>query len=167
MSADNPAPDAAPPIFSVVLKPHRSLTPSGFVAVMAVMAALSFTAGTIFWSIGAWPVPGFMGLDVLLAYIAFRLNFNAARAAEVIHLGRDRLTMRRIDPKGRSAEVTVNPYWARLEVERHPEFGIVAMAIASHGNRFAVGGFLVPDEREAFAGAFVVALAEARATPLP
>ena len=33
---------------------------------------------------GAWPVFGFFGLDVLLIYWAFRLNFRAPRATEDI-----------------------------------------------------------------------------------
>jgi uncharacterized membrane protein len=162
-ASDNPA----PPLFSVVLRPHRSLSPQGFLAVMAVLAAMSFTAGTIFWAIGAWPVIGFMGLDVALVYVAFRLNFRAARAAEIINLAHDKLTICRVDALGRASEVVVNPYWARFEVDRHPEFGVLRMAIASHGARFAVGRFIPPPEREKFARAFGAALAAARATPAP
>ena len=155
------------PLFSAVLTPHRSLTRGGFLAVMAVLAAMSFTAGTIFWAIGAWPVIGFLGLDVALVYVAFRLNFRAARASETIRVDHERLTVRRVDARGRAAETSVNPYWARLEIERHPEFGILKIAIASHGARFPVGIFLAPPEREKFAKALGSALALARATPAP
>ena len=164
-NAEDHAGSRGSPIFTAVLTPHRSLTPRGFLAVMAVLAVMSFTAGLIFWSIGAWPVIGFMGLDVALVYAAFRLNFRQARAAEIISLTREQLTVRRIAADGRSAETAVNPYWARLEIDRHPEFGILRMAIASHGNRFAIGRFLVPDEREKYARSLTAALAEVRSTP--
>jgi uncharacterized membrane protein len=157
--------DGDAPIFAAVLTPHRSLGRRGFIAVMAVLSAMSLVVGLIFWSIGAWPVPGFLGLDIALVYAAFRLSYRQARAAEEIRLTRSVLTVRRIAPDGRSAETGLNPYWARLEVDRHPEFGVLGMAIAWQGYRLAIGRFLGPKEREKFAKEFGAALALARATP--
>jgi uncharacterized membrane protein len=152
-----------PPLFSVVLRPHRSLGRRGLIAVMAVLSAMSALVGIIFWSIGAWPIPGFLGLDVLLVYTAFRLSYRQARASEVISLSRSALTVRRIAANGTAAETGLNPYWARLEIDRHPEFGILRMAIAWQGHRLAVGRFLGAGEREKFAREFSAALARARA----
>ena len=100
-----------------------------------------------------------------LVYLAFRFSFRAARAVEIVTVARDKLTVRRVDARGRAAELALNPYWVRLEVERHPEFGILGMAIASHGRRFHVGRFLPPPERERFAAALKDALAAVRAAP--
>jgi len=141
-SANSTSTTSEPPIFSAVLTP-------------------------LFWSIGAWPVPGFLGLDVLVVYAAFRLSYRQARAAEEIRLSRSALTVRRIAADGTAAETGLNPYWARLEVDRHPEFGILRMAIAWQGHRLAIGRFLGAKEREAFAREFGAALAIARATPAP
>jgi uncharacterized membrane protein len=157
--------ETEPPIYAAVLTPHRSLGRRGFMAVMAVLSAMSLMVGLIFWSIGAWPIPGFLGLDVLLVYAAFRLSYRQARAAEEILLSRSALTVRRIAADGTTAEMGLNPYWARLEVDRHPEFGILRMAIAWQGHRLAIGRFLGAREREKFAREFSAALAEARATP--
>lgn len=151
------------PIFAAILRPHRSLGPRGLFALMAVLSALSLTVGLIFWSIGAWPIPGFLGLDVLAVYAAFRLSYRQARAAEEIRLSRTALTVRRIAPDGTAVETGLNPYWARLEVDRHPEFGILRMAIAWQGHRLAIGRFLGAGEREKFAREFSAALARARA----
>ena len=68
-----------PKIFSALLTPHRSLGPTGFLILMACLGGLSFVSGIIFVSIGAWPVFGFFGLDVLLVYLAFRANYRSAR----------------------------------------------------------------------------------------
>ena len=68
-----------PTLFAARLKPHRSLTRTGFIAVMAVLGGVSFTVGSIFLMKGAWPIFGFLGLDVLLVYLAFRANFRSAR----------------------------------------------------------------------------------------
>lgn len=157
--------DSDTTIFAAVLSPHRSLGRRGFIAVMTVLSAMSLFVGLIFWSIGAWPIPGFLGLDVALVYAAFRLSYRQARAAEEIRLTRSSLVVRHITANGRSAETGLNPYWARLEVDRHPEFGVLGMTIAWQGYRLAVGRFLGPKEREKFAREFGAALALARATP--
>ena len=69
-----------PEIFSALLTPHRSLNRTGFVVLMAVLSVISFAAGVVFLMLGAWPVVGFFGLDVLAIYIAFKINFGRARA---------------------------------------------------------------------------------------
>ncbi|HEY5081294.1 MAG TPA: DUF2244 domain-containing protein [Bauldia sp.] len=167
MTSANGAGASDPPIFTAVLTPHRSLGPRGFAVVMAVMAAMSAATGFVFWRLGAWPVPGFMGLDVLLVYCAFRLSYRQAAAAEEIRLTRYLLTVRRVAPDGRSAATGLNPYWARLEIDRHPEFGILRMAIAWQNHRLAIGAFLAPREREVFARDLSAALSVARARLLP
>ena len=49
---------------------------------MSVLGVMWLGTGLFFLSIGAWPVFGFLGLDVLLIYLAFRWNYRAARARE-------------------------------------------------------------------------------------
>lgn len=166
-SANSTAAAIEPPLFSAVLTPHRSLGRRGFVLVMALIGAMSLTIGLVFWKLGAWPIPGFLGLDVVLLYAAFRLSYRQARAAEEIRLSRSALTVRRVSADGRSAETGLNPYWARLEIDRHPEFGILRMTLAWQDRRLAIGGFLPPPEREKFAREFGAALAAARGTPAP
>lgn len=162
MTSGNPAES---PIFSAVLRPHRSLSPRGFVVLMLALISCSFTAGLAFWSIGAWPVVGFFGLDIALVQLAFRMNYRQARASEEITVFADRMTVVRTTAKGEVTEADFNPYWARLEVERHPEAGVTRVTIASHGKRLDIAGFLGPWERESFATALSAALAEARAAP--
>jgi uncharacterized membrane protein len=157
--------NAEAPVFAAVLRPYRSLSPRGFAVLMLAIVACSFTVGLAFWWEGAWPIVGFCGLDVLLVQFAFRMNYRASRAAEEIRLTPSELVVTRTTARGVSTETGFNPYWARFEVDRRPEFGIVRMAIASHGNRLTIGGFLGPNERENFASAFAAALARVRATP--
>jgi uncharacterized membrane protein len=155
------------PIFAAVLRPHRSLSPRGFVAVMLALISCSFTAGLAFWSMGAWPVVGFFGLDIFLVQLAFRLNYRAARASEEVTLYPDRLAITRITAKGEVSEVSFNPYWARLETDRHPEAGMTRLVVASHGRRLELGAFLGPAERQSFAEALSAALARTRAVAPP
>ena len=74
---------AEPTLFSAIITPHRSLSGKGFIAVMALVGGLSFAGGMFFFLMGAWPVIGFLGLDVLLVYWAFRANYRAAAAFDV------------------------------------------------------------------------------------
>lgn len=151
-------------IFAARLSPYRSLGPIGFNLLMMAIAGMSFVGGLAFWLMGAWPVVGFFGLDILLIQLAFRLNYRAARAYEEVEVTRDNLTVRKVSASGRKREYSFNPYWARLEIDRRPDRLISALRIASHGRRLNIASFLGPEERETFSSAFAAALAEARST---
>jgi uncharacterized membrane protein len=149
-------------IFSATLVPHRSLSRGGFVALMAVIAALWFATGTYFWSLGAWPVIGFVGLDLLAIFIAFRLNYRAARAYEEVEVSRLAIVIRKVAPSGRTQELSFNPQWVRLEVEEAEDDGVRRIALRARERCIAVGAFLNPEDRTSFARALGAALAEAR-----
>jgi hypothetical protein len=93
MPADNDR-TREPTIFSAVLTPHRSLGPAGFAAFMLVLGGLSFATGTAFLLAGAWPVFGFVGLDVLLVYSAFQVSYRRARAYEMVTVTPSELMVR-------------------------------------------------------------------------
>ena len=147
----------APPSFTALLTPHRSLGPKGFMVLMGAVCAVSFGTGLLFYMIGAWPVIGFMGLDVALIYIAFKLNFRALRLYEVVDLSADALTVTRVQPSGKSQVWSFNPYWVRLHLDdrtgRSSE-----LSLASHGKRLVFASFLTDAEREEFAMALRAAL---------
>jgi uncharacterized membrane protein len=103
-----------PTLFEARLKPHRSLTPQGFAVLMMVLGGISFIVGMVFLFMGAWPVFGFFGLDVLVVWFAFRANFHAARAYEDIHLTPHRLLVRQVSARGEARETEFNPRWVRL-----------------------------------------------------
>jgi uncharacterized membrane protein len=154
-----------PPLFSAIITPHRSLNRTGFLALMLVIGALSFAAGLVFYIAGAWPVVGFLGLDVLLIYWAFRANYRAAAAYEEVTVMPSELTVRKVSPRGDVKEWRLNPVWTRLDRETHAEYGIERLFLVSHGRRLPIAGFLGPEEKESFAAALTAALWEARRGP--
>jgi len=160
---DNPFPE--PAIFSAVITPHRSLGSTGFLILMLAIGALSFASGVAFLILGAWPVFGFLGLDVLLVYIAFRVNYRAARAYEEVTVTATELTVRKVNPGGAVREWTLNPLWVQLDRIVHKEFGIERLFLVSHGRRLSIAGALGPDEKASFAQALSSALGEARRGP--
>lgn len=152
----------APPGFRAVLRPPHSLTQRGFLILMAAIAGLSFAIGLNFWMMGAWPVAGFLGLDVALVYFAFRAYARAARAREVIEIVDDTLHVRRVAPSGAARDHAFNPYWVRTRLDEFPD-GSNELALVSHGKRFIIARFLGAEERREFSGALDAALAAHRA----
>ena len=169
MSDDNSRRDddafAEPTIFAATITPHRSLGSTGFLVLMLCIGALSFICGMMFLILGAWPVFGFLGLDVALIYFAFRANFRAARAYEEVTVTASELTLRMVNPRGGVREWTLNPVWVRLDRIVHEEFGIERLFLVSRGRRLSIASFLGPDEKASFARALSTALGEAKRGP--
>lgn len=156
---------AQPKLFSALLTPHRSLSRTGFLVLMAFVSVVSFAAGVAFLLMGAWPVLGFFGLDVLIVYWAFRINFRHARASEEITITPSELRVRRVSHRGHVVEWVLNPLWVRLDQKTHAEFGIEKLYLVSRGRRISVASFLGADEKASFAKALTAALQAAKRGP--
>jgi uncharacterized membrane protein len=150
-----------PMLFDAVLQPHRSLSPRGFTILMILLGIVSFTAGISFISIGAWPVCGFFGLDVGLVYLAFKLNYRAARNYETVQLTESVLRIARGGPSGVRESHSFQPHWVRVEMDDPPEHAS-QLRLTSHGRRVIVGSFLSPEERADFARALKAELERLR-----
>jgi len=145
-----------------MLTPHRSLNRVGFLILMAFLSVVSFAAGVTFLILGAWPVFGFFGLDVLAIYFAFRTNFARATAREEISVTPTELRVRRISHRGSVSEWSFNPLWVRLDKQVHEEYGVERLSLVSRGRSLTIASFLGPDEKASFAKALTVALASAK-----
>jgi uncharacterized membrane protein len=156
---------AEPKLFCALLTPHRSLNRTGFLVLMGFLSVISFAAGIAFLLMGAWPVFGFFGLDVLLVYWAFRVNFHRAKATEEISVTPSELRVRRVSHRGHVAEWVLNPLWVQLDQKIHAEFGIEELYLVSRGRRVAIASFLGPDEKASFVKALTAALQAARRGP--
>lgn len=149
-------------IFSATLRPHRSLGRRGMALIVGAIAGLSFSVGAYVWWLGAWPVIGFVGLDVAAVALAFHLNARSARAYEEVEVSRAGTVVRRVAANGRSHEFRFNPQWVRLEVEEAEDEGVVRIALRARDRHVRVGAFLNPDDRASFAHALNAALQAAR-----
>lgn len=147
-------------VFRAVLHPHRSLGPKGFLVLMLAIGGASFVSGLAFLLMGAWPVTGFFGLDVLLIYLAFKLNYRAARAYELVELTPSNLTLTQVSASGKARRFEFNPYWVRLLFSERPDGGN-HLVLASHGRELEFARLLNDEERRDFAEALKGALAAA------
>lgn len=152
-------------IFNAILTPHRSLSRFGFLVLMSLVSFVSFSVGFFFLMLGAWPVMGFFGLDVLLIYLAFKLNYRDGLAYEKVELSPQILRLTQVDPAGGQRSFDFNPYWVRVGL-REEHDGRTIMWLASHGREMVFGHFLSDDERREFVEALGTALTTARTTAL-
>jgi uncharacterized membrane protein len=144
------------------LAPNRSLSAYGFRIVMLSMAAMSFVAGLGFWAIGAWPVIGFFGLDVLLIYLAFKVNFVAgARERETVRITANEVAISRTCYRGHTGWWSVSPAFAQVHVEELNEYE-ANVRISAGGTSVPLATCLSPRERLEFALALKEALRLAR-----
>lgn len=147
------------------LTPHRSLGRGQFQVLMSVFALAAIASSTPFVIAGAWPVGGFMGLDILVVYLAFRANFRAARAYEDISVTPLELQLAKVSAQGRRAEWRFHPAWVALDKVEHEDFGLLRLALRSRGESVEVAGFLGADAKADVASQLTRALAEARRGP--
>ncbi len=148
----------AAPLLDLTLVPHRSLGPRGFAVLMGLLCAVSFGAGAVFVAVGAWPVVGFLGLDVALVYVAFKASYARGRERERVTLHDDRLEIVNTDRWGRTRTRTLEPYWLTVEAGER-------VTLRSHGKATVVGAFLPPAGRVELAQALDAALRAWRQSP--
>lgn len=145
-------------LLDLVLRPHRSLTRSGFRALMIVLVAFGVFSGLVALWLGAWPVLGFLGVDVALVYLAFKASYAGGRAYERVRLSESALTVESVDRWGRHSAVDLPPYWLRVDVDEAAS----RLHLTSRGRTVAIASFLPPDELGDVADVIRAALARLR-----
>ena len=148
-------------LFDAILQPNTSLEPKGFMLLMVAIASVSFVVGMVFMVAGAWPVVGFLGLDVALIYLAFKANYRWARMYETVRLTSDSLLVERISPSGKVQRWRFQPYWLKVQIDT-PVKHDSQLVLSSHGKRLKIGAFLTADERLELGHALQDALAKLR-----
>ena len=132
--------------------PHRSLSPKGFAILMGVMAGILFLIGLGFFLAGAWPVIGFLGLELLVVWGAFKLNYRAAKHRETIHTTTEELMVESQTPAGERAQKSFPIGWLRVSLSSSESQVIKSrdqqkIILSSHGERAEIGKYLHPAEK--------------------
>jgi uncharacterized membrane protein len=153
--------DGEPILLDETLRPSPPMNARALLIVLAVVAAFNIAFASSFILRGAWPIAPFMGLDVALLAWAFRASSLAAKRFEHVTLTPLLLRVEKHPAKGAMTEAEFNPYWVRVDLQRPTEFSN-RLFLRSHGKETAVGEFLAPAVREAFANALKSALFAAK-----
>jgi uncharacterized membrane protein len=152
----------APPVLEgklfldAVLHPHRSLSLAAFRAMLITVIAVNAAVATFFVAQGAYPVAGFLGLDVLALWLAFRWNYHAAQATEYVRVARGKVHVASVDKDGVATHWTLNPIWARVARDG------LGVLIRDGAGQLRIGAFLSPKECAQFAAALDAALHKAK-----
>ncbi len=129
----------------IVARPNKSLSATGMVKVVAVIASISLVIAIGFGLLGAWLVLPFAGLEVLaLAYAFYYINCHASDY-ESITIDGDRLAVEKRNYKNTS-QVVFNRYWARVSLRELPS-GDQSLLLRSHGKEVEFGRHFLNNEQ--------------------
>jgi len=156
---------------TLTIWPYRSLSPRGFALVMIALGALAFCIGLGFFLMGAWPVIGFLGLELLVVWLAFKMNYRAAKRRQHLTATSRQLTIENVSPAGDSQTTAVPTAWAQVELTPRDEPEMHArqrqrIVVRSHGLATEIGGFLHPAEAPTLAREVKRMIARARMAAL-
>lgn len=152
----------ARPLFAATLTPHRSLTRRGYRYVIALACVMASIPGIIFFSLGAWPVVGFLGLDVLAIGWALSASLRSGKQYEVVTLWPDELEVKQVSGKGKVELTRFNPFFVKLVIDRDFNERTTALHLRTRDSDMVIGAFLNPDDKASFAKVFGSALKKAR-----
>ena len=157
--------DAAPAArlyLDTVIAPTRSLPVKGFAILFGLLLAANLLIGTLFFALGAWPAPIFLGLDLVAVGIAFGVNYRQARSSERVQISADQVRVVR-EAGARSRTVWASPTaFTRVALEHSGRYG-AQVRLKLSGQRLTIGSVLGPKEREDLAEAVDQAIRSARA----
>ncbi len=145
------------PLFmDAVLRPHRSLSLKAFKLMLIGAIAVNAAVAIFFWVQGAFPVAGFLGLDVLALWLAFRWNYRAGQAAEYVRIAPGKVHVAAVDARGAATHWVLDPVWARVARDGR------GVLIREREGQMRLGAFLSPKECDGFADALSLALSKAK-----
>ena len=152
---------AEPVLFEAMITPHRSLSArAGRRIVLALVTAAGLSAG-VFLLLGAWPVTGFCGGEIVLAATLLLLHARAARASELVLLSERALRVVRTDSRGRRAVCELPTAWLNVRLEERN--GTTPRLVVAHRERLVeLGRVLGEDEKRDLAAALRGALERVR-----
>ena len=140
------------PVFSVTIAPHRSLSPLGIAILLGVFSALNLAVGFFFWYLGAWPVIGFMGVDVGLIYLAFRWSNRRARRHEYLVVTATDLQLSRFAENRLIERISFPRGFVHVDIEHDHDRELVGrLYLRSRGHAYEIASFLGGRERLALA----------------
>lgn len=138
------------------LRPHRSLSARAFKYMFIAVIVVNIAVALFFWAQGAFPVVGFLGLDVLALWLAFRINYRSGRSAEYVRIAPGKVHVASVNQDGVATHWVLNPVWARVARDGR------GVLVRDQEGQMRLGAFLSPKECEGFASALGLALSKAK-----
>lgn len=137
---------ARAPYLDLTLWPNPPLGRKGLRIFFGIVGFLSLAISLFFFAMGAWPIVGFLGLDLLGLYVAFRVIERRSHAREYVRLDHRDLIIRQEPPRGLVREARLEPVFARVDLEPLGREG-VRLYLGEGRKRYEIGHFLCPNEK--------------------
>lgn len=139
-------------MITITMWPYRSLSPLGFRLVIAFFALALSALGLGFMLLGAWPVVGFLGLEIGIVWMAFKVNYRAGQLVERVFISPGGVTIERTDWRGQARQQQLDSPWVTAELlparaERNK------LLLKMHAQSVEIGAFLPPVEKPSLADA--------------
>ena len=139
-----------------VITPNRSLSKQGLAVLMSGLAIYNVLLAIVMTLIGAFPIPVFLGLDLLALAIAFHISNRRATRAERVQVSAEAVTVIR-----QEAPIWTSPTaFTRVVIDADDEEPEVQLRLS--GRSLTVAGWLSPKERRDFASALERAILKAQ-----
>ena len=145
----------------ITLWPYRSLSLRGFQIFIAVLASLMSVIGLGFYLLGAWPVIGFLGLEILVVWYAFKWNYRSGQLVETVAITPQQVDVTRTDWRGRTTTVRLSGAWIKAELEIK-EKKRERLYLRQHADKLEIGAFMPPSEKPSLAKALNAAFSRLR-----
>ena len=146
------------PVFEAVIVPHRSLSQRSRRRLLAGLALLCAGNAALFVHLGAWPVSGFCGLELLLAGVLLEVNAHGARRSELVLLSEQTLRIVRTDPKGVRSERRLSAAWLQVQLQDETPGRVPRLLLLAQGDREEIAASLGEREKRDLAAALANAL---------
>ncbi len=161
--------DATPAIrlhLDAVIAPAPSLSLKGFAILFGALVTLNLVMATVFWLLGALPVPVFLGMDVVAVGAAFLVSYRRTRLRERVQVCADHVRVMREDGR-RSDTVWTSPTaFTRVQLADTGRYGVEARLMLS-GRQLVIGQMLGPKARADLVAQVQDAIRSARAERHP
>ena len=145
-------PNSKQEIITITLWPYRSLGSRGYLYVMMGFIGLIFILSLLFYSLGAWPVIGFLGIEVGLVWLVFRMNYNTGRNFEQISIAPDATSVEKVSWRGDKSHFNITTPWVKASCVKgygRPD----KLVLKYHSEKLEIGSFLPPGEKSSLADA--------------
>ncbi|MBV9755861.1 MAG: DUF2244 domain-containing protein [Alphaproteobacteria bacterium] len=144
-------------LFEAAIVPHRSLSPRQLKLLLGLLAGMSCLVMTLLWLLGAWPVIGLSGTEIILVIALVRVHAAGARAGELVMLTGRELLVVRTDSNGRRQQFVLDPAWLLVSLEER-RGRVPALWLVAREHRTELGASLGEPEKRALARSLAAAL---------
>ena len=139
-------------IITITLCPYRSLGNRGYLCLMIGFIGLIFLLSLFFYSMGAWPVIGFLGVEIGLVWFLFKVNYKSSKNFEQISITKNSTFIKKINWSGAIINFTIESPWIKASCIK--SIGTSdKLFLNYHAEQLEIGEFLPPQEKALLANA--------------